>query len=61
MAGPFSPDVATKLIKENPGRSALDIVRDAIDRGIITSRSYNGTIGQTERLTRCILITASLR
>ena len=52
MAGPFSPEVATRLIKENPGRTAEEIVRDALDRGIIISRSFNGMAGQTGALAK---------
>lgn len=38
MSEPFSPEVATRLIFERPGRTAQEIVKDALSRGIIGSR-----------------------
>jgi len=52
MAGYFSPDVAVKLIKENPGRSAQEIVKDALDRGIISSRGHSRMAGQVGALAK---------
>lgn len=44
MAEPFSPEVADQLIRERPGRTAEEIVSDALSRGIIGSRSRNFAI-----------------
>ena len=46
MAGPFSPDVATRLVHEKPGRTAEEIVVDALNRGIIGSRADNPIASQ---------------
>jgi hypothetical protein len=35
MPEPFSPEVATRLIHQNPGRTAQEIVEDALNCGII--------------------------
>ncbi len=35
MPEPFSPEVATRLIHQEPGRTAQEIVEDALRRGII--------------------------
>ena len=52
MASPFSAQVATRLIRENPGRSAEEIVRDALDGGIISTRGRNRTAGQKGALVK---------
>lgn len=35
MSGRLSPEVATKLVAENEGRTAKEIIVDGLDRGII--------------------------
>jgi metal-responsive CopG/Arc/MetJ family transcriptional regulator len=50
VASSFSPQVATRLISENPGRSAQEIVRDALDRGVIRTRGRNRIAGQVGAL-----------
>ena len=52
MAQPFNPDVATDLIRENPGRTAKEIVRDALARGIIVSRGHDLLPGQIGALAK---------
>ena len=52
MASPFTSQVATKLIRENPGWSAQEIVKDALDRGIIGSRGRNHMAGQVGALAK---------
>ena len=55
MAESFSPEVATRLIKENPGRSSKEIAKDALDRGIIGSRGHNPLAGQGGALVKMYL------
>ena len=50
MASSFSAQVATRLIRENPGRSAGEIVRDALDCGIISTRGRDRIAGQVGAL-----------
>lgn len=52
MAVSFSPEVATRLIKENPGRTAEEIVGDALDRGIISTRGQDRMTGQIGALAK---------
>ena len=52
MPSSFTAQVATKLIVENPGRTAQQIVRDALDRGIISSRGRNRIAGQVGALAK---------
>ena len=55
MPQPFSPDIATDLIRENPGRTDKQIVRDALDRGIIGSRGRDPLAGQRGALLKMFL------
>jgi len=55
MSRSFNPRVATTLIKENPGRSAEEIVRDALGRGIITSSGQDPLRGQMGALVKMYL------
>jgi hypothetical protein len=52
MAGSFSPEVATKLIRDNPDRTAQEIVGDALDRGIISSTGHNRIAGHVGALAK---------
>ena len=55
MPQSFSPDIATDLIRENPGRTSKEIVRDALDRGIIGSRGRDPLAGQGGALVKMFL------
>jgi hypothetical protein len=52
MPSSFTAQLATRLITENPGRSAQEIVRDALDSGIIGSRGRNRIAGQVGALVK---------
>ncbi len=52
MPDPFSAKVATTLIRENPGWSARDIVKDALRHGIIGSKGRNPVAGQVGALSK---------
>ena len=52
MSQSFSPEVATRLIRENPGRDSEQIVTDALDRRIITSRGLDRLAGQRGALAK---------
>ena len=52
MPGPFTVQVATTLIRENPGWSAQEIVRDALSRGIIGSKGRYPIAGQAGALVK---------
>jgi hypothetical protein len=52
MADSFSPDIATRLINERPGRSAEEIVGDALDRGIIKTTGRDRMAGQIGALAK---------
>jgi len=49
MPGPFTSQVATRLIMENPWRCAEEIVRDGFDRGIIKG-TFPGQRGALAKL-----------
>lgn len=55
MPQPFSPDIATELIRENPSKTSKEIVRDALDRGIIGSRGRDPLAGQGGALVKMFL------
>ena len=55
MPQPFSPDVATNLICENPGRTDKEIVRDALTRGIIGTTGRDPLAGQRGALLKMYL------
>ena len=55
MAQPFTPDIATDLIREEPGRPASEIVRDALSRGIIGTRGEDPIAGQRGALVKMYL------
>ena len=52
MVRPFSPDVATDLIAEKPGRTAQQIVTDALSRGIIGTTGRDRLAGQMGALAK---------
>ena len=55
MPQPFNPDIATKLILENPDRTNEEIVTDALARGIIGSRGKDPLASQGGALTKMYL------
>ncbi len=55
MPQPFSPNVATRLIGENPWRTTDEIVSDALARGIIGGRRRDPIAGQGGALVKMYL------
>ena len=55
MAQPFSPEIATNLIGLNPGRTATEIVEDALARGIISSKAKDRIASQGGGLVKMFL------
>ena len=49
MASPLTAEVATRLVCENPGRPAQEIIRDGLDRGIIRG-TVLGQVGALVKL-----------
>ena len=49
MSGPFASQVATRLIMENPGWYAKEIVKDGLNRGIIGG-TVQGQVGALVKL-----------
>jgi hypothetical protein len=55
MVEPFSPEVATRLIHDRPGRTAAEIVKDALSHRVIGSRGKDPVQGQMGALVKMYL------